>query len=142
MHKDSNYSLLLSSFDQLYKDLTTINAANFQTVEKVFTFTSEEIFKQSLPTKVLLLESMSQTLKMYQSEIEKIIRLVIGMFAEAFAYQKGSIFGFGPNTNDNTKNVMKILQASPEILKKLDQHVMFKTLVRNRTLAVLTMLVL
>ena len=45
------------------------------------------------------------------------------MFAEGFAYQRGSIFGFGPNANDNTKNVLKISQTSPETLKKLDQHV-------------------
>ena len=36
------------------------------------------------------------------------------MFAEGFAYQRGSIFGFGPNANEATKNVLKILQIPEE----------------------------
>ena len=36
------------------------------------------------------------------------------MFAEVFAYQRGHIFGFGPNANDDTKNVLKISQNFPE----------------------------
>ena len=44
------------------------------------------------------------------------------MFAEVFAYQRGHIFGFGPNANDDTKNVLKIHKTFQK-LKKLDQQV-------------------
>ena len=45
---------------------------------------------------------------------KKVISLLLGMFAEVFAYQRGRIFGFGPNANDDTKNVLKISQNFPE----------------------------
>ena len=45
------------------------------------------------------------------------------MFAEVFACQRGRIFGFGPNANDDTKNVLKVSQNFRETLKKLDQQV-------------------
>ena len=43
------------------------------------------------------------------------------MFAEGFALQKGSQFGFGPHDDDN-KNVLKIHKANREILENLDKN--------------------
>ena len=43
------------------------------------------------------------------------------MFAEGLSQQKGNIFGFGQNVADDTKTVLKISQASPGTMVKLDQ---------------------
>lgn len=45
----------------------------------------------------------------------------VSKWNKGFTYTE-EIFGLGPNANDYTKNVLKILQTSPETLKKLDQH--------------------
>ena len=45
------------------------------------------------------------------------------MFAERFAVQKGSLFGFGPHTDDDNKKVLMIHKANSEILENLDKNV-------------------
>ena len=57
---------------------------------------------------------------MYPQEIEKLIRLVL-LFAKGFAFQKGSLFGFGPHADDH-KKVVKIHKANSEILENLDKN--------------------
>ena len=70
MHRDKLFTNFIQ-FDELCKTLNTINAANFQALEKKCTFTFEEIFKPSLPKEVFPLYSMSKTKKKYPREIEK-----------------------------------------------------------------------
>ena len=45
------------------------------------------------------------------------------MFAEGFALQKGSQFGFVPHADGDNKNVLKIHKANCEILENLDKNV-------------------
>ena len=60
---------------------------------------------------------------MCSQETEKQIRLALLMFAERFAVQKGSLFGFGPHTDDDNKKVLMIHKANSEILENLDKNV-------------------
>ena len=60
---------------------------------------------------------------MYPQEIEKLIRLALLMFAESFLLQRGSLFGFGPHTDDDNKKVLKIQKANSAILENLDKNV-------------------
>ena len=64
-----------------------------------------------------------QSITMYPQEIEKLIRLALLMFAERFALQTGSLFGFGPHADDDNKKVLKIHKANSEILENLDENV-------------------
>ena len=51
---ETPHSTLLSSFKQLYNDLTNIPAKNFLTTCKVVTFVSDAIFKRSSPNELVL----------------------------------------------------------------------------------------
>ena len=122
MNTETNYSLLMSSSSQLYKDLTEIDASSLLSLNRVCTFASEETFQNSLPKKKFLLESLEQVIKKYPNEIEKIIRIALEKFADGFHHQKGAIFGFGKNADEAT-NVFKISTATPEELEMLDTYV-------------------
>lgn len=67
-------------------------------MNQVCQFISAEIFNRSLPKQPYLLRSLTQSILKYHFK-EKIICIALGMFAEGFFQQKGSIFGFGPNTS-------------------------------------------
>ena len=43
------------------------------------------------------------------------------MFADGFSVQRGKIFGFGPNSEDDTKNVLKISSVNGPNKRKLDK---------------------
>ncbi|XP_066926157.1 uncharacterized protein [Clytia hemisphaerica] len=122
MNTETNYSLILKSFSQLYKELTEIQASRLLTLDRVFTFVSEDTFQNSLPKKKFLLESLQENINKYPKEIEKIIRIALEKFAEGFHHQKGAIFGFGKNADDET-NVFKISTATSDELEKLDAYV-------------------
>ena len=122
MTKETNYSVLLSSFSQLYKDLTEIDASLFLSLERVCRFYSEDIFQSSLPKKQFLLHSLEETITRYPKEIERFIRIALEKFADGFHHQKGAIFGFGKDADQKT-NVFKVSTATPEQLEKLDAHV-------------------
>eukprot|EP00111_Clytia_hemisphaerica_P003054 TCONS_00008661-protein len=100
MNTETNYSLILKSFSQLYKELTEIQASCLLTLDRVFTFVSEDTFQNSLPKKKFLLQSLQENINKYPKEIEKIIRIALEKFAEGFHHQKGAIFGFGKNADD------------------------------------------
>ena len=43
------------------------------------------------------------------------------MFAEGFSLQRGAIFGFGPNKDDDTGTVLKISDLSQDEVSKMDE---------------------
>ena len=108
MNKDTNYSILIKSFTNLYDELITTDAEMLLTTHQVFTFVTEIIFQESKPKQEYLVEALRQTLEMYPREIRKLVRICLKRFAEGFSHQKGAIFGFGPGADKDTGTVMKI----------------------------------
>ena len=98
---------MLQAFPCLYKELTTVSASTMLSSEQCFNFVSKDVFKKSVLDKVMLDELLS-CCKQYPREIEQILQLSLKKFAHSFAYQKGAIFGFGENADDDTGSVLKI----------------------------------
>ena len=125
MDVNTNYSTLLDSFNLLYENLTTINPRNLLTTDQVFTFVSEEIFNRSKPQSCLL-DALVSSIPEFQVEIVKLLGLLLKSFAEGFARQKGAIFGFSDNADEDTGTVLKISELDSESMNKLN-----KTAVHN-----------
>ena len=128
---ETTYSKLIVAFKNLYNDLTTISASQLLTINKVVSFVSADIFKESLPEQCLL-EVLKEVTEMYPAEIERFMVLSLKMFAEGFDYQKGAIFGFGPSANNETGSVLKIANVNEETLGKLDKFVAVHNLGEER----------
>ena len=59
----------------------------------------------------------------YRNEVLKIIRLCLEKFRKGFEKQKGSIFGFGSNADEDTGSILKISSLSDKsILKNISVH--------------------
>ena len=119
INKETNYSTLLKAFPLLYKNLTEIDAAEYLTIKQVTTFTSSEIFNDSLP-ETCLLQHLSLVIEDYPLEITRFLTLAVKMFADGFSLQKGAIFGFGPNKDDDTGTVLKISDLTEKEVMEMD----------------------
>ena len=119
--KETTHSQLSKVFKDLYTDLISITASNYlQTKKCVGNFTSQETFESCLP-KDCILQSVDDCIIQYKDYIEQLISLFLKNFAEGFSNQKGAIFGFGPNADEDTGNLLKIASVSCEEMKKLDK---------------------
>ena len=58
--------------------------------------------------------------ELYPQEITQLITICLQKFASGFAYQKGAIFGFSNNSNDDTKTVLKIAELNEQQLQQLN----------------------
>ena len=105
MDLDTNYSLLLISFRQLHKELTSIKAKDLITKEHTFKFVSEEMFEKSLPIDCLV-GKLLETANSYESSVCTIVQILLKKFAEGFAHQKGAIFGFGKQKDEDTNKLL------------------------------------
>ena len=103
-------------------------------MDQICKFTSQEVFVESLPKEEFLIESLRQSIMMYHQEIEKLIRLALSMFAEGFALPTGSLFCFGPHTDDDDITVLEIHKANTEILENLDKNVDVKNIGEKRNI--------
>lgn len=101
MDPETNYSILLQSFSKLYSDLTSVSPLAYLTTNKVSTFIGDGTFNKSLPERILL-DEVEKTIVDYKSEIIKIMKLALELFANGFSHQKGSIFGIGPQADCDT----------------------------------------
>ena len=109
----------MTSFQQLHTELIETPPNSFLTTKKVLDFVKEEDFQKSLP-KQCLLDNLEENIKHYSDDIVSILKLALKMFADGFAVQKGAIFGFGKQVDDQTGTKLKISAASQDIMKKLD----------------------
>lgn len=86
-------------------------------------------------------ESLRYSITMYPQEIEKLIRLVL-LFAKGFAFQKGSLFGFGPHF----LIIKRLLRFTKPIVRPwktwIKMQVSKTSVKKGGILAVLTMLAL
>ncbi|CAL4248580.1 unnamed protein product [Meganyctiphanes norvegica] len=117
---ETNYSTLLDVFKQLYLHLTTIKPEFLITKEHVLNFSTRDQYEKSLP-KECLVETIIETAEEFRSPVLNIIKLILVKFADGFAHQKGAIFGFGNQKDDDTKSVLKISNLDQDSLNKLNK---------------------
>ena len=92
LDKETKYSTLLSSFPKLHNNLLSISPEEMLELKHTFKFASKDHFEKSLPEKELL-SSVVENISQYSQEICQILRLLLKIFADGFAYQKESILG-------------------------------------------------
>ena len=73
---------------------------------------------------------------MYTKEIQQLLQSFLGSLEEAFSRQRGAIYGFGTNANDDTGTVLKIYMADNEKRRKID-HVSHMNLVSERSVVMI-----
>ena len=126
----TTYSTLLSAFKELYENFS-IPPERYLTTDYVATFVSKDMFENSLPDKCML-ETVNHMIVSYRGDIEILLRLSLNMFAEGFSHQKGAIFGFGPNKDDDCATVLKISTLDEQKLKELDDNAPVHNLLSER----------
>ena len=121
MDQTTKYSTLLHAFPCLYHELKEVPPSSMMKYAQCFNFVSEAIFKKALPNKAIL-DELFGCCQRYPTEVEQILLLSLKKFAQGFALQKGRIFGFGENANDDTGSVLKISALSAAELEEIDQN--------------------
>ena len=104
---NTSYECLLVAFPKLHEELAEMDPEMMLAPEQVFRFVSAEMFKDTL-AKQHLLTNLFDCAKQYRDEVIKILKICLGKFQRGFDNQKGAIFGFGDNANEDTGNVLKI----------------------------------
>ena len=87
-----------------------------QTSYCVVSFAPTNIFKKKAPTAAIL-NSLSDCLQEYQTEVGKVLSLFLKAFSNGLAVQKGAIFGFGPFADKDTRLLLKISTASNVLME-------------------------
>ena len=78
------------------------------------------MFEESKSENVLL-DNLELILREHSTEVVRLLKICLAEFAAGFALQKGAIFGFGEEANDDTGTVLKISNVSKEQLDVLDK---------------------
>ena len=120
MDPESTYNTLKSSFPILYRNLTEQNPKDLFTMEQVFSFTTSEHHKNSLPKKIIQ-DSIITCANAYQKEVYDLLTIMLSRVAEGFSDQRGAVFGFGPKAEEETGAILKISTASPSKRAKLEK---------------------
>ena len=121
LDKETTYETLIKAFPTLYTELVNLNYEQFlQTDEMVCKFVTEEKFKKSLPENCLL-ESLQGFVSHFRKDVLKVIQIIIPRIAEGFAIQRGAIFGFGAQKDEDTGKIFKISTANEAKRQKLNQ---------------------
>lgn len=120
MNNGTTYSVLLEKFPILFKELSEIKPENLLTNEQVFKFVDNDTYQESLP-KECVLQSIMCCANKYKNEVINIISIILPRFAEGFALQRGSIFGFGPQADKDTGSILKISTADDSKRLKLEK---------------------
>lgn len=129
---DTTHSKLMKIFQEVYHDLVNTTATNYlQTKEFASTFAanfleskdaaSKQLFLQSCFPKDCIKDSIDACIFQYRDYIEQLISLFIKNFAEGFSQQKGAIFGFGPDAEKDTGDLLKISAVTDTEMNKLDK---------------------
>ena len=121
----------MASFKLLYHDLTTKSAAEYAAIERVVSFVSAEIFKNSKP-KDCLLKHLDSVVQLYKTEIVAFLELILPMIAHGLDIQKGAIFGFGTTSSNSTGTVAKISELDKDFIDKMNKHVPVTNLLEER----------
>ena len=82
---------------------------------------SKQLLLQSCFPKDCIKDSIDTCILQYRDYIEQLISLFIKNFAEGFSQQKGAIFGFGPDAEKDTGDLLKISAVTETEMNKLDK---------------------
>ena len=129
-HPETNYTVLIDSFKQLYSDLQ-IPAAEYMTVDKVAAFVPIEMYETSLPDEELV-GSIKSAMRDFHADIVILLQIALKMFADGFCYQKGNIFGFGPSAQDDCGTVLKLSEVDDSKLEMMNKYVSTHNLISER----------
>ena len=116
----TNYTTLLDIFKQLYNQLDTTKPDILITKSHVLKFSTSDQFEKSLP-KECLLDKVIEIAEEYNTSVINIMEIILRKFKDGFSHQKGAIFGFGTQKDDDTKTVLKISNLDPDSMEKLNQ---------------------
>ena len=115
---NTKHSHLTKLFQTLYTDLLETNAVTFLQTKKVATsFVSQEFFLECLP-KDCIIACVDTYIVEFKDYIAQLVKLFLKEFAEGLAIQKGAIFGFGPQSENDTGTLLKL--SSVNNFEKLD----------------------
>jgi len=125
---------ICSAYPKLYEQLLSVDAVDLlQPFIQVFKFESGEMFKNSLPKQVLLI-NLESSIRSYPEETKSVLELILKKIADGLRHQKGAIFSFGPSKDCETaKNVLKFSNASEQVMATLDKHVSIHNIGEERT---------
>ena len=108
MNKNTNYDMLLSLFPVFHNDLRkAVDRSFLQTEHKVVNFVNEEQFKSSLPS-LCLRKHVESVAVEFEDEVLKLLQIMIPRLADGFQKQRGSIFGFGETSSNDTGTILKV----------------------------------
>ena len=106
--KDTNYDTLITVFPKVYESLNYPNIDSLlQTDNLVTNFIEIEEFTKSLPNEQLR-KSVDSCIQLYRKEISHLLKLFLPRLAKGFSDQRGALFGFGPQKDDDTGKLLKI----------------------------------
>ena len=95
---------------------------------------TKDIYEKPKPYESLL-HFLEESIKVFSSEIEKLIEIALPKFASCFDTQKGTIFGFCLSAKlEPTGNVLKLCNTDSNPLDKLDTHVQIHNLAKERNI--------
>lgn len=86
----------------------------------VLKFVTEKQFKDSLP-KECLIDNLIDTAEEHRTAVTDMIGIFLNRFGEGFSTQKGAIFGFGKEKDDDTKTVLKIGSLDKKSMEELNK---------------------
>ena len=81
---------------------------------------NNEVFIKALPKNDILGELLNVN-QQHPSEIEQILSISWQKFAKGFSHQKGAIFGFGKNANNDIGSVLRISQLEETEIEHMNQ---------------------
>lgn len=122
-YEKTKYSNLLEAFPVLYQELCHVDPAQMlkiNDVDQVFKFVNNNIFKITLPKQVVR-DSIKSCVSEYSAEIINVLNILLPNMAKGFSTQKGALFAFGPNADNDTNTLFKVGTATESDLEKLNK---------------------
>ena len=67
------------------------------------------------------LTHLKENVAIHATEINRLLKICLKEISSGFSYQKGAIFGFGPQKNNETGTILKIANLTKEELTQVDK---------------------
>ena len=106
-----NYENLIPAAKQLDVDLEEANPDDILDLSKpAFKFVDDNRFKErNWPNEII--ESLRSSVAEYHEEFSKLVMLMVADIKEGWRYQRGKIFGFGPQADQYDGTLMKNIET-------------------------------
>ena len=114
----TTYSTLISAFLKLHNELTNLTPDQLLVFGH---FVSEMVFNSSLPFQSYVFVNQLRYVLTYSKEIINLLSIIMPKFADGFSTQRGALYGFGPNAENETDDLLKISNINADMKRKLDK---------------------